>query len=72
VARLRHPNIATLYEARLHSPPLYYAMGLVPGRQLDDYAHWRNVSLEERMRIVRTAAAAIEYAHHEGVIYREP
>jgi serine/threonine-protein kinase len=29
VAKLRHPNIATLYEARLSAPPLYYAMELV-------------------------------------------
>jgi hypothetical protein len=71
VARLRHPNIATLYEARLHSPPLYYAMEFVAGQQLDEYIRSQRVSLEERIRIVRTVAAAIDYAHHEGVIHRD-
>ncbi|MCK4340920.1 MAG: protein kinase [Phycisphaerae bacterium] len=71
VAKLRHPNIATLYEAHLSTPPLYYAMEFVAGRQLDDYFRSREVVLEERIEIIKTVAGAIEYAHQEGVIHRD-
>src|SRR6185436_6754355 len=37
IARLRHPNIATLYDAQLSTPPLYYTMDFVEGERLNDY-----------------------------------
>jgi len=71
VARLRHPNIATLYEAHLRASPLHYTMEFVEGEQLDDYCRRREVSLERRIEVIKTVAAAIEYAHQQGVIHRD-
>ncbi len=71
VARLRHPNIATVYEANLHGLPLYYAMEFVQGQHLDDYFRSHEVSLEQRIELVKTVAAAVGYAHREGVIHRD-
>ena len=71
VAKLRHPNIATLYEARLDNPPLYYAMEFVAGQQLDEYIRARDVSLEERIKIIQAVGAAVDYAHREGVVHRD-
>ena len=71
VARFSHPNIATLYEAHLSTPPLYFAMEFVAGQRLDDYFRRRQVSLAERIEIIRTVASAIEYAHRQGVIHRD-
>jgi hypothetical protein len=71
VARLRHPNIATVYEANLHGLPLYYAMEFVKGQHLDDYFRSHEVSLEQRIELVKTVAAAVGYAHREGVIHRD-
>jgi predicted Ser/Thr protein kinase len=71
VAKLRHPNIATLYEANLHGLPLYYAMEFVQGQHLDDYFRSHEVSLEQRIELVKTVAAAVGYAHREGVIHRD-
>lgn len=70
-ARLRHPNIATLYEAHLRNPPLYYAMEFVEGQHLDAYLRSHEVSLEGRIKIVKCLAAAVDYAHQEGVIHRD-
>lgn len=71
VARLRHPNIATLYEAHLGNAPPYYAMEFVEGRQLDQYFRAQAVSLEERIEIIKTVAAAIHYAHQQDVVHRD-
>ncbi len=71
VARLRHPNIATLYDAHLTSSPLYFAMEYVNGRHLEDYLSSRVVSIEQRLRILRQVADAVDYAHGEGVVHRD-
>lgn len=71
VARLRHPNIATLYDAHLTSSPLYFAMEYVNGRHLEDYLSSRVVSIEQRLWILRQVADAVGYAHGEGVVHRD-
>ncbi|MEW6252443.1 MAG: protein kinase, partial [Planctomycetota bacterium] len=71
VAQLRHPNIATLYEASLSADPLYYAMELVEGEQLDAYFRHKGAALEERIALVAVVARAIAYAHTQGVIHRD-
>jgi CHASE2 domain-containing sensor protein len=71
VARLRHPNIATLYEAHLTSSPLYYSMEYVQGQHLDAYFTDHEVSLEERINLFKTVAQAMGYAHQQGVIHRD-
>lgn len=70
-AKLRHPHIATLYEAHLTSPPMYYAMEYIAGQQFNQYVHEQHPPLEERLRIVQQVAAAVHYAHSEGVVHRD-
>lgn len=71
IARLRHPNIATLYEAELSTPPLYYTMEFVEGERLNEYLKRREVSLADRIGIIKTVAQAIGYAHSQGVVHRD-
>lgn len=71
IARLAHPNIATLYEAQLETPPLYYAMEFIEGERLSDYLRHHDVPLAERLRIVRKVADAVNYAHQQGVVHRD-
>lgn len=71
VAQLRHPNIATLYEAHLSTPPMYYTMEYVAGQHLDNYLRHARPSLEERIDIIRTVAGAVGYAHGKGVVHRD-
>jgi predicted Ser/Thr protein kinase len=70
-AKLRHPNIATLYDANLSTAPMYYAMEFVEGQQLDDYFRSHDLSLERRIELVKTVASAIGHAHRQGVIHRD-
>ncbi len=71
IARLRHNNIATLHEAQLSSPPLYYTMGFVEGQRLHEYVTARRSTLGERIELIRTVAEALEYAHSQGVVHRD-
>lgn len=71
IARLRHPNIATLYDAQLSTPPLYYSMDFVEGERLNDYLRGHRATLADRIQIVRKVALAIDYAHAQGVIHRD-
>jgi len=71
IARLRHPNIAMLYEAQLSTPPLYYTMEFVEGERLNEYLKSREVSLAQRIEIIRKVALALSYAHEQGVVHRD-
>ncbi|MBK8915210.1 MAG: protein kinase [Phycisphaerales bacterium] len=71
IARLEHPNIATLYEANLGGTPPYYTMAYVEGRQLGDYLRASSLSLEGRIRLFQTIVRTIGYAHGQGVIHRD-
>ncbi|RMF73302.1 MAG: CHASE2 domain-containing protein [Planctomycetota bacterium] len=71
IAQLHHPNIATLYDARLDREPRYCAMEFVPGRPLDEYLTEHRPALAERLRIVRTVALAIAHAHERRVVHRD-
>jgi predicted Ser/Thr protein kinase len=70
-ARLKHPNIATVYEAHLGAPPFYYTMEYVEGRPIDEYFRAQHVSLPDRIRILQTVARAVGYAHRRGVVHRD-
>lgn len=69
IARLRHANIATLFEAQLAEPPLYYTMEFVEGERLNDYLQTHDVPLPERIAMIRKIAVAIDYAHKQGVVH---
>lgn len=71
VASLRHPGIATLYEAQLQTPPLYYTMELVEGRRLHEHVAAAKPPLPERIRLIRDVADAVGYAHESGVLHRD-
>jgi serine/threonine protein kinase len=76
VARLRHPNIVDVYQFGQINTLYYMAMTLVEGRDLrtilkDHAAAGTRLSHEETLRITSDVAAALDYAHAEGVIHRD-
>ena len=70
-ARLRHPNIAAVYDSGLHQGICYYAMELVDGVPMDEYISKCKSSRAEILRLVRSACEAMAYAHRCGVIHRD-
>lgn len=71
IAKLRHPHIATLYDAHLTTPPMYYTMDFVEGRQLDDYFREAEPPFTQRLHLFLAVAQAIGYAHNQGVVHRD-
>ena len=75
LGRLQHPGIAQVYQAGIaesgHGPQPYFAMELVRGRRLDEYARVKQLSLRDRLALVAEIADAVQHAHHRGVIHRD-
>jgi tetratricopeptide (TPR) repeat protein/tRNA A-37 threonylcarbamoyl transferase component Bud32 len=77
LARLRHPNIAAIYEAgRTADGVAFFAMELVRGPTLDRYLDERGKELSDdeisfRLRLFQKVADAVHYAHQRGVIHRD-
>jgi DNA-binding winged helix-turn-helix (wHTH) protein/TolB-like protein/Flp pilus assembly protein TadD len=74
-AALNHPNIATIYEIDQFmldgEERSFIAMELVGGRALSEYARIRTISVNEAIEIVLQIAAALEAAHHRGIVHRD-
>jgi tetratricopeptide (TPR) repeat protein/predicted Ser/Thr protein kinase len=77
LARLKHPNIAAIYESgRTDDGQHFFAMELVSGQTLDAYLKTRpeRITSEElrlRLDLFRELADAVHYAHQRGVIHRD-
>jgi tetratricopeptide (TPR) repeat protein len=76
LARLKHPNIAAIYEAgRTEDGQHFFAMELVRGPMLGDCMGGRPVEdrarLSSRLALFRTICDAVQYAHQRGVIHRD-
>jgi eukaryotic-like serine/threonine-protein kinase len=71
IARLEHPGIVPVHDVGLlPDGRVFYAMKLVRGGRLDEYAA-RNVSLKDRLRKFHAACEAVAFAHAHGVIHRD-
>ena len=69
-ARLRHPNIAQVYDFGREEDTVYLVMEFVPGGTLQDRLK-RPISMDEALRVTREIADALSYAHRHGVIHRD-
>jgi serine/threonine protein kinase len=71
IARLEHPGIVPVHDVGLLADNrVYYAMKLVRGSRLDEYAAL-NDSLKDRLRKFQAACDAVAFAHAHGVIHRD-
>lgn len=74
LARLRHPNIAAIYEAgRTDGGQHFFAMELVQGDTLDEWVRRPENALgsRERLHVFRAIVDAVHHAHQRGVIHRD-
>ena len=70
--KLSHPNIVTVraFEEEGGSP--FLVMDYIDGRTLDDYlAEKGKLTEEETVRLLKPVAAALDYAHTQGVVHRD-
>jgi len=70
-ARLHHPHIVTVYNAGEHDGLAYIEMQFVLGVPLSARTADGPMNEAEAVRLIRTVARALGYAHDEGVIHRD-
>ncbi len=75
LGRLQHNGIAQIYEAGtadVDGRPLpYFAMELVEGSKLTDYANAQNLGTRARLALLMRICEAVHHAHQQGVIHRD-
>ena len=77
LARLKHPNIAAIYESgHTEDGHDYFAMELVQGETLGRWLEGRPETIDARelslrLHLFRTMCDAVHYAHQRGVIHRD-
>ena len=72
LGRLHHPGIAQVYEAGLADDGQpFFAMELIRGLPLDEYARRHGLDLAARAGLVARVADAVQHAHDQGVIHRD-
>jgi len=75
LGRLHHPGIAEIHEASTADTALgprpYFAMELIRGRPLHEYAEAQHLNTRERLALMAKVCDAVEHAHQRGVIHRD-
>ncbi len=78
LARLRHPNIAQIFEAGLHRDPAtgqvlsYFAMELVPeAESITIYARQAGLDIKAKLTLFLEVCDGVQHGHQRGVIHRD-
>jgi eukaryotic-like serine/threonine-protein kinase len=75
LGRLQHPGIAQIYEANTadtgFGPQPYFAMELVRGPALDDYAETHPMNTRQKLALMGRICEAVQHAHERGLIHRD-
>jgi len=76
LGRLRHENIAQIYEAGTHegdggNQP-YFAMEYIPNvKPVTEYAKAKRLGTRERLALFSKVCEAIQHGHQKGIIHRD-
>ncbi len=69
---LSHPGIVTVYDVAEENDLAYIAMEFVSGVSLEQLLSGEQpLSAETVLRVLREAAAALDYAHQNGIVHRD-
>jgi len=72
IARLRHPNIVTIYDEGCMEGVYYIAMEFLDGKDLHHIVKERGrLDLQEAVIMAKCIAAALDYAHSYGIVHRD-
>jgi len=70
-ARLKHPNIARIYESGIDRGQHYYVMDFINGTSLDEYVRQHGLTQRQILELMRSICHAVQHAHQMGVIHRD-
>ncbi|MDH4338720.1 MAG: serine/threonine-protein kinase, partial [Candidatus Krumholzibacteria bacterium] len=75
LGRLDHPGIAHIFEAAVTDTGVgeqpYFAMELVEGETLGEYAARRKLGTRARIDLLARVCDAVHHAHQKGVVHRD-
>ncbi len=72
LARLHHPAIAQVYEARTtDEDDLYIAMEYVAGLPITEYCDRYSLDLRRRLQLFAAVCDGVQHAHQKGVLHRD-
>ncbi|MBN8638393.1 MAG: serine/threonine protein kinase, partial [Anaerolineae bacterium] len=71
VAQLEHPHIVPVYDFSEHEGNPYLVMKYIEGRSLKDILSAGALAIGDMVKIIKPIAAAIDYAHSQGVLHRD-
>jgi tetratricopeptide (TPR) repeat protein/predicted Ser/Thr protein kinase len=71
VSRLHHPYVVTVIDSGIAGDLPWYAMELVDGRPLDEWARSRLVTVRKRVELFARICSGVAHAHQRGVIHRD-
>ena len=71
LASLTHPGIPPIYAVGHHEGLVYFAMELVEGPSLTQYARQHALGPRARVELVRRVAEAVHHAHLRGFVHRD-
>lgn len=71
IARLKHPNILTIYEQGEDNGLLYIVMELIEGDTLKDQLNIKPITPERSAEILTQIANALDFANSKGIIHRD-
>ncbi len=71
LGRLTHPGIARIYDAGTAGDQPFFAMELVQGRPITEYARTAALGTPARLALLAEVCDAVEHAHQQGVIHRD-
>src|SRR5262249_14173112 len=67
----KHPHIVSVHEADVADGHHYIAMELVRGRTFGEWRQQSGGSLREQIKVLRSVAMAVHYAHEHNVLHRD-
>ena len=71
-SRLQHPHILPVFDSGESAGQLWYTMPFVEGESLRQrLMREKQLSVAQALRIIQDVAAALAYAHGQGVIHRD-
>ncbi|HLU11284.1 MAG TPA: serine/threonine-protein kinase, partial [Oceanobacillus sp.] len=72
VASMRHPNIVNVFDFGATEDMYYMVMEFIQGQELRDFMRQSGrLPLAEAYPFVRDIAAALDYAHDQGLVHRD-
>jgi serine/threonine-protein kinase len=71
-AKLRHPNIVSIYDIMARAGLQWYTMELVPGANLAQLVEaWGPLAVDQSVRLLEQGLSALEHAHAKGLVHRD-